>query len=105
MLGPEPAGLNEIEQIFSGVISLAVGLAFVALLIVLIIGGIKFLTSGGETKAVQSAQQTITWAILGIIFMIVAWLLLLLIEALTGVRVTVFDIKVLCPGSVVSWCR
>lgn len=93
-LGPEPAGPADLEAAFSQIISVSVGLAFVALVFALVWGGIKYLISGGEAKAVQQARQTITWAILGIIFLIVAWLVLLLIEAFTGVKVTVFCINV-----------
>jgi len=58
--------------------------------------GFKYLTSGGEPKAIQSAHHTLTWALLGIFFMIIAWLILQLIFSFTGIDVTVFNIKVLC---------
>lgn len=95
-----PAGLDQIEQVFTQFISAAVFLAFTASLIMLIITGIKYLTSGGEPKAVQAAHQTATWALLGILFFAIAWLLLLLIQTFTGVEVTTFNIKALCgiPG-------
>lgn len=94
-LGPEPAGLTAIEKLFAQVIRISVALAFMALLVMLVWAGIKFLTSGGEPKALQSATQTITWALLGMLFLIIAWLVLQLIEAFTGVKVTVFGIKTL----------
>lgn len=98
-MNPPPAGLNEIEKLVSRVISLSVPLAFVALIVVLVIAGIKFLTSGGEAKALQAASLTVTWALLGILFLAIAWLILQLIENFTGIQVTAFDIKVLClPG-------
>ncbi len=88
--GPDAAGLGQIEQIFSSVISVTVGLGFIALLVMLIFAGFKYLMSGGEPKAVAAAHQTVTWAILGIIFMAFAWLILQLIKAFTGVDVTTF---------------
>lgn len=94
--GDCPAGLDVIEQLFTNVVSVMVGLGFVALLVLLVLAGFKYLTSGGEQKALQSAHQTVTWALLGILFMAVAWLLLQLIENFTGIKVTVFDIKTLC---------
>lgn len=94
--GPCPAGLTDIEQVFTNVISVIVGLGFVALLVLLILAGFKYLTSGGEQKALQSAHQTVTWALLGILFLAVAWLILQLIKSFTGIDVTVFDIKSLC---------
>ena len=100
-----PAGLDQIEQVFSNVISVMVGLGFIAMLMLLVFAGFKYLTSGGEPKAIQAAHQTATWALLGVIFMAVAWLILQLIENFTGVKVTVFDIKALCGGAGFPWCQ
>lgn len=93
-----PAGLEEIELVFSNIVSAAVGLAFIAMLVFLIWAGFKYLTSGGEPKAVSAAHQTVTWALLGIFFMAIAWLLLRLIHEFTGINVTIFNIKALCGG-------
>ena len=94
-MGPPPAGLKEIEDVFKNVVSVVVGLGFIALLVMLIWAGFKYLTSGGEPKAIQSAHQTVTWALLGVVFMAVAWIVLQLIKAFTGIDVTIFNIKVL----------
>ena len=94
--GPCPGGLAEIEKVVSSTISATVGLAFVASLVWLILAGFKYLTSGGEPKALQSAHQTASWALLGILFLAIAWLILQLIQAFTGVPVTIFDIRTLC---------
>lgn len=93
-----PAGLKEIELVFSSVISSIVGLAFIIMLVLLIWAGFKYLTSGGEPKAVASAHQTVTWALLGIFFMAIAWLILQLIKEFTGIDVTIFNFKALCGG-------
>lgn len=99
----EPAGLILIEQIFGRFIELSVALGFIALFVMLVWAGIKYITSGGEQKAVQSAHQTITWALTGMLFMIIAWLVLQLIASFTGITVLkVFDIRVLCEG--IKWC-
>lgn len=90
------AGLVQLEALFKQVINVFVGLAFVALVWVLVWAGIKFITSGGEPKALQAAQQTVTWALLGMLFLVIAWLVLQLIEVFTGVDVTGFDIKTFC---------
>lgn len=95
-LGPAPAGLAEIEQVFGNIISVVVGLGFIALLVMLIWAGFKYLTSGGEPKAIQSANLTATWAILGVFFLAVAWLILQLIAGFTGINVTTFNIQSLC---------
>jgi len=102
-----PAGLDQIEQIMGNVISVIVGLGFVAMLVLLVMAGLKYLTSGGEPKAIQSAHYTLTWALLGVVFMAVAWLILQLIESFTGIKVTIFDIKALCgvAGDPLKFCR
>ncbi len=97
--GPPPAGLDQISGLFTAIVKAATGLAFVAVLVILVVASIKFLTSGGEPKAVASARDAVTWALLGILFMAIAWLILQLIQAFTGVKVTIFDIKVLCGAS------
>lgn len=97
-LGPGPSGIKQLEQMITRVINISVGLAFMALTVVLVYAGIMYLTSGGDTKRLQNASMTVTWAFLGILFLVIAWLILRLIEAFTGVKVTQFN---LCfPGSI-----
>lgn len=95
-MGPDAAGLDQLEDIVGNVISVIVGLGFIAMLVMVIMAGLKYLTSGGEPKAVQSAHYTLTWALLGLLFLALAWIILQLIHAFTGIDVTVFDIKTLC---------
>lgn len=87
-----PAGLQQIEELFQRIISIIAGLGFIALLMLLVSAGFKYLMSGGEQKAVQAAHQTVTWALLGIVFMALAWLILQLIYTFTGVRVIEFNL-------------
>lgn len=104
-MGPSPAGLTELENLVANVISVIVALGFIAMLIMLIMAGFKYLTSGGEPKAIQTAHHTLSWAILGILLMIVAWILLQLIQAFTKIPVTIFDIKTLCGGTDLRFCK
>ena len=41
--------------------------------IMLIIGGIRYVVSGGESSAVQSAKNTILYAIVGVVIAILAY--------------------------------
>lgn len=89
-MDPGPAGIKQLQELFTRIINLSVPLAFIALTVMLVYAGIKFITSGGEPKSLQSASGTITWALLGILFLVLAWLILNLIQAFTGVQVTQF---------------
>lgn len=88
-MNPGPAGLKELSDLFSRIITISVSLAFVALFVMLIVSGIKLmLAGGGDPKNLQSAKQAATWSIAGMGFLVLAWLVLRLISAFTGVDVT-----------------
>ncbi|MBI2011479.1 hypothetical protein HYS91_01790 [Candidatus Daviesbacteria bacterium] len=89
-MNPGPAGILQLQEVLTRLINISVTLAFFALVVVLVWGGIRLLTSGGEPKAVQGAVNLFTWALLGILFLAIAWLILLLIKNFTGVDVTTF---------------
>lgn len=89
-LGPEPAGIAQLEQLFSRIVYLSAGIAFMALTVMLVYAAIRFLTSGGDKKTIQSTWAVITWAFLGIFFMGLAWAILLLVKSFTGVDVLNF---------------
>lgn len=80
------------EVIFQEILNVAVGFAVVVLFLFLVIGGFKFLTSGGDPKATESAKNTLTYAILGLALLVGIWFILLFIEKLTGIKVTEFKI-------------
>lgn len=95
-LGCGPAGVADVEGLFSRILNISVGAAFVALVVVLVVAGIKYITSGGDSKAIGAASQAITWGLLGILFMAIAWLIIQLIAAATGIdALTMFDLQVL----------
>ncbi len=85
-----PAGVAQLQLLFEKVLQLIVPLAFIILLIMLFYAGIRFIISGGEAKNLGEASKIITWALLGMLFLVIAWLVLQLIEAFTGVGVTKF---------------
>ena len=88
------AKLSALECVFASILNIVIRLGGILAFIFLIIGGFNWLTSGGDPKKLQQAKNTITYAILGIILLIVAWLILLFIEKFTGVTVTNFNIKI-----------
>lgn len=96
LLGCDPAGVDAIETLFARIVNISLGAAFVALVIVLIVAGIKYITSGGDAKALSSAHSAVTWGLLGFLFLALAWLIIQLIAAFTGIEaLKTFDLKVL----------
>lgn len=63
-----------------------------AALAMVIMAGIKLVSAGADPKAYASALSTFQWAIIGLILLSGAWLILVLIERLTGASVTQFGL-------------
>lgn len=94
-VGAPPAKLDDIAKIISNIIKLLAPAAAVAFFVMLLFGGFKFMTSGGDPKAVGAARSTLTFAIIGIILVIASWLILVLVKNITGVDTTTINL----PGS------
>lgn len=84
--------LQCLECIFLAILHIAIRLAGLAVFIMLIIGGFKYLTAAGDPKSAQAAKNTITYAIFGLVLILFAWFILYFIEYFTGVKVTEFTI-------------
>ncbi|KKR43388.1 hypothetical protein A2434_03280 [Candidatus Woesebacteria bacterium RIFOXYC1_FULL_41_14] len=84
------AGLGDV---FKSIVSYALGFAGIVLLVLLLVGGFRFITSGGDPKAVEGAKKTLTSAIIGLVVILVSYLILVLIKRITGVDVTNFSIS------------
>ena len=89
-VGGPPAGLLQLQELAQRFINLTVELGFVFMIFLMLWGGIKYIASGGEAKAVEEANGIMTWAAVGAIFLIVAFLILKVVSAITGVDVTQF---------------
>jgi len=83
------AGIIQVQQLLTRLINISVTVAFMAMTIWLAWSAIKFfITSGGDPKALAAAWSSVTWIFMGIVFMILAYLALKLIFAVTGADVT-----------------
>lgn len=54
--------------------------------VMLLTGGVKMLTSGGEAKQIEAAKGTITYAILGLVLAIGSYLILVYVGKFLGVN-------------------
>jgi hypothetical protein len=88
----DPARITDLQTVFVNVVKVAIAAAGIALFVMLLIGGFKYITSGGDPKATEGAQRTITYAIGGLVLILAAYLILLLIRTITGAQVTNFTV-------------
>lgn len=87
------AQISDLSIIFQNVVTAFLGFAGIVLFILLLTGGFKYITSGGDPKSVEGAQKTITYAIGGLFVILLSYLILVFIKQITGVDVTQFNIQ------------
>lgn len=75
-----PAGL---VSAVIGIIMIIAGLVF---FFMLILGGIKWITSGGDKAQTESARSQITAALIGLVIVFSAWAIIELINTFFGVN-------------------
>jgi len=87
--------LKQLEDIFRNILNIIVRFAGVAAFIMIIIGGFQYLTAGGDPKKAESAKNTITYAVLGLVLLIIGWFILKFISEFTGIpKILEFEIPV-----------
>lgn len=90
----EVANIKCLEALFVNLVSVAVSLASLALFVMLVLGGFKYLTSAGDPKAAESARNTMKYAVIGLVVIIGSFIILQAIKWFTGVDVLKFEIPV-----------
>ena len=86
LLGMQPpAKLSDLENIFTNVVQAILAFAGVVLFILILLGGLKYITSAGDPKAMEGAQKTITYAIGGLIVILISYIILVFIAKVTGI--------------------
>jgi|SRR3989344_3472680 len=72
------------SSIVSFVFNLLIIVALLISLIFLIYGGIKWITSGGDKAAVESARNTVVAAIVGLVIVLLTWVIINFVLQLLG---------------------
>jgi hypothetical protein len=81
----KPQGaLDDINVVLSGAITLVFIAAGLIAFFYLLLGGIRWVTSGGDSAKVDEARGQIIQALIGVIVVLASWGLLVLIEKATG---------------------
>ncbi|MBL7036899.1 hypothetical protein ISR94_03650 [Candidatus Microgenomates bacterium] len=84
--------LDKLGEVYGNLVSALLAFGGIALFVMLLIGGFKYLTSGGDPKAAEEAKKTLTYAIGGVVLLAASFLVLQLIQDITGANVTEFSI-------------
>lgn len=87
-----PPQLGALENMFANAVSSIIALAGIALFVLLVSGGLKLMNAGADSRAAEGAKSTITYAIGGLVLILVAYLILVIIKTITGANITQFKV-------------
>lgn len=80
-------GTLTFPELISGLIKISLVIAAIIFFFVLVIGGIRWILSGGDKQATETARGQITAALVGLVIVFAAWAILQLIDTLFGVKI------------------
>lgn len=87
---PYPKNFNFASGTIGSVLATAIpfifAFAIVGLLLMLVLGGFDFLTSGGDAKQLEQGKQRITYAIVGFLLIFVAFWLVQIVGTVFGLH-------------------
>lgn len=79
---PEDSGfakLSDLVIVFANITSVIATFAGFAVLLMLVRGGVAYITAQGDPKALQGARGSVTWAIIGLIVILSAYAIISII--------------------------
>jgi hypothetical protein len=82
-----------VEGMISGAVKIVMVVAALVFFFLLIVGGIQWMTSGGDKAATESARGRITAALIGLVIVFSAWAIATLLNTLFP-GVDIFDLKI-----------
>lgn len=90
----DAAQISDLSQYIGNVITAAIPLIGIISFIMILVGGFTFLTGAGNPESMKKGKSILGGAIAGLALAIISWLILLLIESLTGAKVTQFKLGI-----------
>lgn len=76
-----------IPGIVSGLINVVLIVAAVVFFFILVIGGIRWITSGGDKANTEAARNQITAALVGLVIVFAAWAIIELLQTFFGINI------------------
>lgn len=86
-IGEEAASYTDLGSLITVGLQVLLIAAGLMVLLFLIFGGIRYITSSGDKLQAEAAQKTITSALIGLIIVVSAYALAKILEAVFGIRI------------------
>jgi len=74
-----------VNNMVSGAITMVLIVVSLIFFFILVLGGLKWITSGGDEKKVAAARSQITNALIGLVIVFAAWAIMKLIGSVFGI--------------------
>lgn len=84
---PTNIKIGDVGQLISAVVGTLLIIAALLAFFYLILGGIQWITAGGDKAGMEAARNKITHAIVGLIIVGAAWAVMLLVQNFLGVTI------------------
>lgn len=84
---PENVNIQSIGKLISALVGTLLIIAALLAFFFLILGGIQWITSGGDKAGMEAARNKITHAIVGLIIVGAAWAIMILVQSFLGITV------------------
>ena len=80
----DTSSLSSLTKLIENIANYAIDLIIIVCTIFIIIGGIQYITAGGNQEQAQKAKATLTWAIIGLILVLAAPILIKTFKTIIG---------------------
>lgn len=84
---PPNIKINELGGLLSALVGALLIIAALLAFFYLILGGIQWITSGGDKAGMEAARNKITHAIVGLVIVGAAWAIMILVQNFLGVTI------------------
>ena len=84
---PPTIKIDDIGKLISAIVGTMLIIAALLAFIYLIMGGIQWITSGGDKTGMETARNKITHAIVGLIIVGAAWAVMRLVQGFLGITI------------------
>ena len=80
-----PLNADSFTELFVGIANWVAGFVSALAVLVVVIGGLQYMISGGNEEKTKAARRNIQWALIGLIIVLMSWSLLQTLLTILGV--------------------